>query len=166
MKFMFLLTILFYVLLLINGKNLNKDFHDDATDLLRKCPGYNCDENLHETERIKIRNEIRIKRANGKDDTDTESEPEAGKANVRKGYKYLTKEQIEELEKYFQENEKPKKLDVGVIDELAKQLKVDRSKIIRWFRDRRLNDRAGVFYCQLKLFIRFRLAFVFGLQTL
>ena len=32
---MFLLTILFYVLLLINGKNLNKDFHDDATDLLR-----------------------------------------------------------------------------------------------------------------------------------
>ena len=146
MKFMFLLTILFYVLLLINGKNLNKDFHDDATDLLRKCPGYNCDENLHETERIKIRNEIRIKRANGKDDTDTESEPEAGKANVRKGYKYLTKEQIEELEKYFQENEKPKKLDVGVIDELAKKLKVDRVKIIRWFQDRRHNDQAGVFF--------------------
>ena len=41
--------------------------------------------------KIKIRNEIRIKRANGKDDTDTESEPEAGKANVRKGNKYLTK---------------------------------------------------------------------------
>ena len=135
MKFMFLLTILFYVLLLINGKNLNKDFHDDATDLLRKCPGYNCDENLHETERIKM--------GNGKDDTDTESEPEAGKVNVRKGYKYLTKEQIEELEKYFQENEKPKKLDAGVIDELAKQLKVDQVKIKRWFQDRRHNDQAG-----------------------
>ena len=72
MKFMFLLTILFYVLLLINGKNLNKDFHDDATDLLKKCPGYNCDENLvHETETKidyqnignKNINKIRIKRA-------------------------------------------------------------------------------------------------------
>ena len=55
----------------------------------------------------------------------------------------MTKEQIEELEKYFQENEKPKKLDAGVIDELAKQLKVDQVKIKRWFQDRRHNDQAG-----------------------
>ena len=66
MKFMFLLKISFYVLL-INGKTIKKkDFHDGPTDIFKICPGHNCDENLHETERnvdyqigIKNRNKIR-----------------------------------------------------------------------------------------------------------
>ena len=143
MKFMFLLALSFSVLL-INGKTFNKNFH---TDIVKICPGYNCDENLHETERNidyqnnidnKNINKIRIKRGRGDKD-------------IRRGYKYLTKEQIEELEDYFQENEKPERLDDGETDRLAKQLKVKPDKIKRWFADRRHNEKIGA--CIQKLIV-------------
>ena len=71
MKFMFLLALSFSILL-INGKTLNKNFHNGQTDIVKICPGYNCDENLHETETKidyqniagnKNINKIRVKRA-------------------------------------------------------------------------------------------------------
>ena len=63
----------------------------------------------------------------------------------------MTKEQIEELEDYFQENEKPERLDDGETDRLAKQLKVKPDKIKRWFADRRHNEKIGA--CIQKLIV-------------
>ena len=63
----------------------------------------------------------------------------------------MTKEQVKELEDYFQENEKPERLDDGETDRLAKQLKVKPGKIKRWFADRRHNEKIGS--CILKLIV-------------
>ena len=71
MKFMFLLGLSFFILL-INGKTLNKNFHNGHMNIAKICDGYNCDKNnLHETETNidyqsignKNINKIRIKRA-------------------------------------------------------------------------------------------------------
>ena len=148
MKFMFLLKISFYVLL-INGKTIKKKyFHDGPTDIFKICPGHNCDENLHETERnvdyqivgIKNRNKIRAKRANSDSDSETEPKPID---NVRRGYKYLTKEQIEQLEDYYQNSGKPKRLAKGEIDKLAKRFEMESKLVKRWFTDRRHNEQEG-----------------------
>ena len=55
----------------------------------------------------------------------------------------MTKEQIKELEDYFQENDKPERLNHGETDRLAKQLKVKPDLIQRWFSDRRHNEKIG-----------------------
>ena len=62
----------------------------------------------------------------------------------------MTKEQIKKLEDYFQENEKPERLDDGETDRLAKQLKVKPDKIKRWFADRLHNEKIGTWFMYSK----------------